>query len=202
MAADERSPIGIPGARAVHHVAYTVPDLGQAVQFFVDVIGAELVYQLDRVADPDGDWMTRKLASIRRRWPGSRCCVSGRSPIWSCSSTTPPSSGRRCRATATGVDITWRSTSTTWIGRWSTSSNIPVYGSSAGRRPSRTARSPVTAGSTSPRRGDAPGADQPAGRGAVREADRRPPVSAGPAVDQSMSRTARVVAPWPATSCC
>ncbi|XVV02576.1 VOC family protein [Actinosynnema sp. CA-248983] len=53
--------MGIPGARAVHHVAYTVPDLDQAVRFFVDVIGAELVYELGPVEDPDGDWMTRKL---------------------------------------------------------------------------------------------------------------------------------------------
>ncbi|WP_424887168.1 VOC family protein [Streptomyces sp. XH2] len=52
---------GIPGARAVHHIAYTVPDLQQAVDFFVDVIGAELVYRLGPVEDPDGDWMRRKL---------------------------------------------------------------------------------------------------------------------------------------------
>ena len=61
MASDPREPAGIPGARAVHHVAYTVPDLDEAVRFFVDVIGAELAYTLDRVADPGGDWMTRKL---------------------------------------------------------------------------------------------------------------------------------------------
>jgi len=61
MATEHRDPIGIPGARAVHHVAYTVPDLGQAVRFFVDVIGAELIYELDGIADPGGDWMTRKL---------------------------------------------------------------------------------------------------------------------------------------------
>ncbi|GAA0219493.1 VOC family protein [Saccharothrix mutabilis subsp. mutabilis] len=53
--------MAIPGARAVHHVAYTVPDLDQAVRFFVDVVGAELVYRLGPVEDPDGDWMTRKL---------------------------------------------------------------------------------------------------------------------------------------------
>lgn len=51
---------GIPGARAVHHVAYTVPDLNQAVQFFTDVIGAELVYRLGPVHS-QGDWMTRQL---------------------------------------------------------------------------------------------------------------------------------------------
>ncbi|MER7001240.1 VOC family protein [Streptomyces sp. NPDC000410] len=52
---------GIPGARAVHHIAYTVPDLDQAVTFFTDVIGAELAYRLGPVVDPAGDWMTRKL---------------------------------------------------------------------------------------------------------------------------------------------
>ncbi|MER7702197.1 VOC family protein [Kitasatospora sp. NPDC097605] len=51
----------IPGARAVHHIAYTVPDLQQAVDFFVDVIGAELAYRLGPVEDPDTDWMARKL---------------------------------------------------------------------------------------------------------------------------------------------
>ncbi|MFD4522529.1 nitroreductase/quinone reductase family protein [Streptomyces sp. NPDC058470] len=51
----------LPGARAVHHIAYTVPDLEQAVSFFVDVIGAELAYRLGPVEDAEGDWMTRKL---------------------------------------------------------------------------------------------------------------------------------------------
>ncbi len=52
---------GIPGATAVHHVAYTVPDLNQAVEFFTEVIGAELVYTLGPVQDSEGDWMTRQL---------------------------------------------------------------------------------------------------------------------------------------------
>ncbi|WP_255948100.1 VOC family protein [Streptomyces odontomachi] len=52
---------GIPGATAVHHVAYTVPDLDQAVAFFTEVIGAELVYTQGPVQDGEGDWMTRKL---------------------------------------------------------------------------------------------------------------------------------------------
>lgn len=53
---------GIPGATAVHHVAYTVPDLDQAVGFFSEVLGAELAYTLGPVQDSEGDWMTRKLA--------------------------------------------------------------------------------------------------------------------------------------------
>lgn len=52
---------GIPGATAVHHVAYTVPDLNQAVQFCTDVLGAELVYRVGPVQDSEGDWMTRQL---------------------------------------------------------------------------------------------------------------------------------------------
>ncbi|WP_410650383.1 VOC family protein [Amycolatopsis sp. cmx-4-54] len=52
---------GIPGTRNVDHVAYTVPDLDQAVGFFVDVLGADLVYLTGPVSDPDGDWMARKL---------------------------------------------------------------------------------------------------------------------------------------------
>jgi len=59
-ATDGRPP-GIPGAVAVHHVAYTVPDLNQAVEFFTEVIGAELVYVLGPVQDSEGDWMTRQL---------------------------------------------------------------------------------------------------------------------------------------------
>ncbi|MEU6235325.1 VOC family protein [Kitasatospora sp. NPDC047058] len=57
---------GIPGAHAVHHVAYTVPDLDQAVAFFADVLGARLLYRLGPVADPSGgDWMTRQLGVHR-----------------------------------------------------------------------------------------------------------------------------------------
>jgi catechol 2,3-dioxygenase-like lactoylglutathione lyase family enzyme len=57
---DGRHP-GIPGAMAVHHVAYTVPDLNQAVEFFTEVVGAELVYVLGPVNDSAGDWMPRQL---------------------------------------------------------------------------------------------------------------------------------------------
>jgi catechol 2,3-dioxygenase-like lactoylglutathione lyase family enzyme len=52
---------GIPGATNVDHIAYTVPDLEQAVAFFTDVLGAELIYREGPVADPGGDWMTTRL---------------------------------------------------------------------------------------------------------------------------------------------
>lgn len=52
---------GIPTATNVDHVAYTVPDLTEAVDFFVDVLGAELLYRLDSVRDDESDWMRRQL---------------------------------------------------------------------------------------------------------------------------------------------
>ncbi|GHF67282.1 glyoxalase [Streptomyces mashuensis] len=54
---------GVPGVRAVHHVAFTVPDLDEAVAFFTGVLGAETAYRTGPVADPDphGDWMRRQL---------------------------------------------------------------------------------------------------------------------------------------------
>ncbi|MDN3260454.1 VOC family protein [Streptomyces sp. CSDS2] len=57
---------GIPGSSGVHHVAYTVPDLDQAVTFFVDVLGAELAYRLGPVEFPDSDWMERYLGVHRK----------------------------------------------------------------------------------------------------------------------------------------
>lgn len=52
---------GIPTARNVDHVAFTVPDLDEAVAFFVDVLGCEYVYKVGPTEDPDGDWMERRL---------------------------------------------------------------------------------------------------------------------------------------------
>ena len=51
----------IPGLRGVEHVAFTVPDVQQAVRFFVDVLGCEHFYALGPFADPDGDWMSANL---------------------------------------------------------------------------------------------------------------------------------------------
>lgn len=52
---------GIPTARNVDHMAITVPDLDQAVQFFVEVLGCEIVYKLGPTEDPTGTWMTDRL---------------------------------------------------------------------------------------------------------------------------------------------
>jgi len=47
---------GLPGMRGIDHIGVTVPDLDEAVRFFVDVLGAELLYTLD-TKQADDDWM-------------------------------------------------------------------------------------------------------------------------------------------------
>src|SRR6476646_6318261 len=49
----------IPTLRAVDHCAYTVPDLDEAVQFFVDHFGAELVFYDGPFVDDESDGMRR-----------------------------------------------------------------------------------------------------------------------------------------------
>jgi glyoxylase I family protein len=47
---------GIPGMRGTDHIGITVPDLNEAEQFFVDVLGAQRVYVLGEKR-ADDDWM-------------------------------------------------------------------------------------------------------------------------------------------------
>ena len=51
----------VPGLRGVEHVAFTVPDVEEAVTFFVDVLGCEHFYDMGPFADPDGNWMADNL---------------------------------------------------------------------------------------------------------------------------------------------
>lgn len=51
----------LPTARGVHHVSVTVTDLDAAVDFFIDTIGCDLLYEKGPFGDPDGDSMTRRL---------------------------------------------------------------------------------------------------------------------------------------------
>jgi catechol 2,3-dioxygenase-like lactoylglutathione lyase family enzyme len=44
---------GIPTARNVHHVSITVPDLEEGVEFFVEVLDAELLYEKGPFGDLD-----------------------------------------------------------------------------------------------------------------------------------------------------
>lgn len=53
-------PSGIPGLRGTEHIGFTVPDIQQAVDFFVNVIGCEPFYEAGPLQS-DGDWMVRQL---------------------------------------------------------------------------------------------------------------------------------------------
>lgn len=50
----------IPGIRYADHVAFTVPDLDEAVRFFVDALGAEELYRSSR--GPDARFMPDNFA--------------------------------------------------------------------------------------------------------------------------------------------
>lgn len=51
----------IPGMKGPDHTGFTVPNLTQAVDFFVDVMGCETFYQLGPFSDNKGDWMKTYL---------------------------------------------------------------------------------------------------------------------------------------------
>ncbi|MHA6670091.1 VOC family protein [Homoserinimonas sp. A447] len=52
--------MGLPGLRGTEHVGFTVPDLDEADDFFVNVIGCERVYSLGPFQSDD-DWMLEHL---------------------------------------------------------------------------------------------------------------------------------------------
>jgi catechol 2,3-dioxygenase-like lactoylglutathione lyase family enzyme len=51
---------GLPGLRGTDHIGFTVPDLDEAVDFFVNVLGCEEFYELGPY-ESDGDWMHEHL---------------------------------------------------------------------------------------------------------------------------------------------
>ncbi len=57
---------GIPSARGIDHLGYTVPDLEQAVRFFTEVLGGQAVFYAGPFSDPDGSWMATNLDVDRR----------------------------------------------------------------------------------------------------------------------------------------
>ncbi len=62
----------MPSLRAVDHVAYTVPDLNEAVRFFVDHFGAELIFIDGPFLDETGEGMRHRLNVD----PRSRCTIA------------------------------------------------------------------------------------------------------------------------------
>ena len=62
----------VPTLRSVDHVAFTVPDLDQAVRFFVEHFGAELIYVDGPFVDTESDGMRRRLNVD----PKARCTLA------------------------------------------------------------------------------------------------------------------------------
>jgi catechol 2,3-dioxygenase-like lactoylglutathione lyase family enzyme len=62
VSVDERFDMGaaLPGMRGIDHIGITVPDLDEAERFFVDVLGAQLIYTLGS-KQADDDWMQETL---------------------------------------------------------------------------------------------------------------------------------------------
>jgi catechol 2,3-dioxygenase-like lactoylglutathione lyase family enzyme len=52
---------GIPTARFIDHAGYTVPSLEQAIHFFTNVLGCEVLYQAGPYTEPEPNWMTTHL---------------------------------------------------------------------------------------------------------------------------------------------
>jgi len=53
--------MGIPTARGIDHIGYTVPNLEEAVEFFTTHLGGDLIFYAGPFSDPDGDWMQTNL---------------------------------------------------------------------------------------------------------------------------------------------
>ncbi len=51
----------IPGIRGMDHVGFTVPDLEQAHDFFVNVLGCEYFFELGPFESSDGSWLSEHV---------------------------------------------------------------------------------------------------------------------------------------------
>ena len=51
----------LPGMKGPDHIGFTVPNIDQAVNFFIEVIGCEAFYQLGPFNDDKGSWMKDNL---------------------------------------------------------------------------------------------------------------------------------------------
>lgn len=58
---DTEARVGIPGLTGVDHIGFTVPDLEQAHDFLVGVVGCTFLYSLGPFLRDDNDWMQEHL---------------------------------------------------------------------------------------------------------------------------------------------
>lgn len=72
----EEARAGLPGLRGTDHIGFTVPNLAEAVEFFVEVLGCEPFYELGPFQSED-DWMLTHLnvhpRTIMRKLKFLRC---------------------------------------------------------------------------------------------------------------------------------
>ena len=69
--------MALPGLRGTDHIGFTVPDLDEADDFFVNTIGCERVYALGPFENSESDWMLEHLAvhprTVMRKLVFYRC---------------------------------------------------------------------------------------------------------------------------------
>ncbi|SDJ17361.1 Catechol 2,3-dioxygenase [Ferrimonas sediminum] len=51
----------IPGMRGPDHIGVTVPNLTQATEFFTEVMGCQVFFEMGPFKDPEGNWMQENL---------------------------------------------------------------------------------------------------------------------------------------------
>lgn len=88
--------MAMPGLRRLDHIGFTVPDLDEAQEFLVDVLGCEFLYSLGPFAD-DGDWMADHLnVHPHATVPQNRFFRLGGQAILEVFSYTAPDQRREC----------------------------------------------------------------------------------------------------------
>jgi catechol 2,3-dioxygenase-like lactoylglutathione lyase family enzyme len=60
LSASPPVPPSVPGLAGIEHIGLTVPDLDAATRFLADVVGAETLYDIGPLPNPD-DWMAAHL---------------------------------------------------------------------------------------------------------------------------------------------
>jgi catechol 2,3-dioxygenase-like lactoylglutathione lyase family enzyme len=65
---------GLPGLVGKDHTGLTVPDLDEALDFFVRVLGCKHVFTFGPIEDPQGDFMTQALG-VHARARIKRCAM-------------------------------------------------------------------------------------------------------------------------------
>ena len=53
--------MALPGVQRLDHIGFTVPNLAEAEDFLVNVLGCEYMYPLGPFVDEDSDWMLEHL---------------------------------------------------------------------------------------------------------------------------------------------